>query len=76
MTPAEADSRIMKSRQTLAVYQRMLQAGMSIEADIGLMDAEIGILVDIAQGRPEKCEKIASLIGQWRDLMGKVRTVH
>ena len=60
----------------LAVYQRMLQAGMNIDADIGLMDAEIGILVDIAQGRPEKCEKIASLIGQWRDLMEKVRTVH
>jgi hypothetical protein len=76
MTPAEADQRIIKSRQTLAIYSRMVDAGMAMEADIGLMNDEISILVDIAQMHEGKAEKIAALVAQWRDLMGKIRTVH
>ena len=76
MTPEEADQRIIKSRQTLAIYSRMVDAGMVMEADIGLMNDEIGVLVDIAQMHEGKAEKIAALVEQWRDLMGKIRTVH
>jgi hypothetical protein len=76
MTPEEADQRIIKSRQTLAVYQRMVAAGMKPESDLGMMDAEICILLNIAQEHHEKTAKIEALIGQWRELMGKIRTVH
>jgi hypothetical protein len=76
MTPAEADARIIKSRQTLAVYIRMVAAGMKLDADLGMMDAELGVLVDISHAHPGEAEKIAALVEQWRDLMEKVRTVH
>lgn len=76
MTPTEADARIIKSRQTLAVYTRMVTAGMKLDADLGMMDAELGILVDISHAHPGKAQKIAALVAQWQDLMGKIRTVH
>lgn len=76
MTPAEADQRIIKSRQTLAVYVRMAAAGMKLDADLGMMDAELGVLIDISHAHPGKAAKIAALVKQWQDLMAKIRTVH
>jgi hypothetical protein len=76
MTPEEADERIILSRQTLHRYRAMMDSGIVPHADIGLMEGEIALLIDIAQAHDSKADKIASLIGHWRDLMEKVRTVH
>lgn len=76
MTPEEADARIIKSRQTLHRYRAMMESGIVPHADLGIMNGEISLLIDIAEQVPAKADKIASLIGQWRDIMGKIRTVH
>ncbi|WP_375597615.1 hypothetical protein [Devosia sp. Naph2] len=77
MTPEEADDRIIKSRQMLHKYAAMIDGGTIPHVDtLNLWSQEIDVLLDISTDHPGKADKIASLIGQWRDLIGKIRTVH
>ncbi|AVF04733.1 MULTISPECIES: hypothetical protein [Devosia] len=77
MTPEEADQRIILSRQTLHRYRAMMDSGVIPHADtLALWSREIDQLLIIATDHPEKAEKIAALLERWRDLIGKVRTVH
>ncbi|OAM84209.1 hypothetical protein A3840_00055 [Devosia elaeis] len=73
MTPSQADQRIMLSRRTLHRYRAMIDAGTIPSEDIALIGAEIDRLVDIARLVPDKAAKIATLIGQWRDLLVAIR---
>lgn len=77
MTPAEADQRIIKPRQQAHAYRAMIEGGTMPHHDtLRIMDGEIALLEDIAQKIPAKADKIAALVEQWRDMMGKIRTVH
>ena len=77
MTPEEADARIIKSRQKAHAYRAMIDGGTMPHQDtLRIMDGEISLLEDIARRAPVKADKIAALVEQWRDLMGKIRTVH
>ena len=76
MTPEEADARIIKSRQTLAVYTRMVAAGMKLDADLGLMEAEIRLLTEIAEKHPAKAAKITALAGRWRQMVHDIAPRH
>lgn len=76
MTPEEADARIILSRQTLHRYRAMMDSGIIPEEDLTLMKSEIVALVALAQENPGKADKVGRLVSEWRDLMGKIRTVH
>lgn len=77
MTHEEADARIIKSRQQAHAYRAMIDGGTMPHQDtLRIMDGEISLLEDIAQQVPIKADKIAALVEQWQDLMGKIRTVH
>lgn len=76
MTPKEADERIILSRQTLHRYRAMMDSGVIPHADVGLMEAEIGILADIAEQHPAKAAKVTALAGQWRLMMHDIAPRH
>ena len=73
MTPAEADQRIMKSRQTLAQYEAMVASGLLPVADLGLMHDEIELLEKLAGMFPEKLEKLEALAHKWIALLDRIR---
>ena len=73
MTPAEADRRIILSRQTLARYLRMVRAGQYPVNDIKLMTDEMDLLKRIAykvEGKWDKCERLAM---KWKALLDTIR---
>ena len=68
---------LAKSRQQAHAYRAMIDGGTMPHQDtLRIMDGEISLLEDIARQVPTKADKIAALVGQWRDLMEKIRTVH
>lgn len=73
MTPAEADQRIILSRQTLVRYAEMAAAGQYPTSDIGLIGDEIAILEQIAEVYPIKAAKLESLIERWADFRVRMK---
>ncbi|KKB09369.1 hypothetical protein [Devosia chinhatensis] len=73
MTPAEADQRIILSRQTLHRYADMTRAGQWPMADIQIIADEIALLEQIAVVHPVKAEKIYRLAESWGALADAVR---
>lgn len=74
MTPAEADQRIMLSRQTLSKYVQMMLAGESPAlSSLQLFAEEISILQAIADEHQGKAMKIERIADGWTDLMASVR---
>jgi hypothetical protein len=73
MTEAEADQRIILSRQTLHSYVRMVDAGDIPVADMGLMNDELDMLERIASRHPLKMEKIRVLGEEWLSLTARIR---
>lgn len=76
MTPSEADQRIVLSRRTLHRYREMIEHGLKPEADLPIMEQEIGVLRDIAEHHPSKLGKVAALVRDWQEVIGRIRTVH
>lgn len=69
MTAAEADRRIILSRQTLATYQRMVAGGeMPSPENLGMMHEEIELLEAISLAHPSKSEKLLRLVVEWSKL--------
>lgn len=74
MTPAEADKRIILSRQSLVVYERMVAAGeMPIAAALDMIFQEVGLLEDLALAHPVKAEKLMRLTIEWTKLHEMLR---
>lgn len=74
MTPAEADQRIMLSRQTLAIYKQMVEEGvMPSSENLDLIFQEVGILEDLALAYPGKAEKLMRLAIDWTKLHDAMR---
>lgn len=73
MTPAEADQRIILSRQTLARYADMTRAGQWPVADLQIMTDEIMELERLAEMHPVKAEKLYRLAESWLALIEAVR---
>lgn len=74
MTPAEADQRIILSRQTLSAYIRGIQrTGDHPVEDLPLIRAEILLLEGIAEEHPGKAMKIMELVTWWRAFESNVR---
>ena len=73
ITPAEADQRIIKSRQALHRYRAMVAAGQLPVMDMGLMNDELEWLERIADRHPEKEAKIVKLGEDWLELMATIR---
>ena len=70
------DARIIKSRQTLAGYRAMLDAGQTpfeLEGTLKLLNDEIAILSGLAEGSPGKRDKIDALIADWREIIRRMR---
>ena len=65
MTPAEADQRIILSRNTLVRYAEMAAAGQIPIGDMRLIGDEIAILETIAEEHPGKATKLEGLIERW-----------
>lgn len=66
MTPAEADQRIILSRQTLSRYVQMVAAGVDpMPGTLMLVHDEIAILEAIAEDHPGKAAKLVRLVGEW-----------
>lgn len=74
MTPAEADQRIILSRQTLAKYLQMAAVGAGPSPEnLALFTEEVSILLRIAEEHPVKAAKIEALVGEWRRLQDLVK---
>jgi hypothetical protein len=73
MTPAEADQRIILSRQALHRYGEMTRAGQWPLADLHIMADEIALLEQIALDHPIKAEKLYRLAEAWGALTDAVR---
>ena len=73
MTPAEADQRIILSRQTYHRYRAMIDEGILPDRDMILFDQEILLLNMIAGEFPDKAEKLASLADDWKELWRRLR---
>ncbi len=73
MTPAEADQRIILSRQTLYRYKAMVEVGQLPVMDMGLMNDELELLESIADRHPAKEAKIVKLGEDWLELMARIR---
>lgn len=77
MTPAEADQRIILSRQTYHRYRAMIDDGILPDRDMLLFDQEILQLNMMAEAFPEKAGKLASLADDWKALWRRLRdTMH
>ena len=74
MTPAEADHRIILSRQTLHRYGDMARAGQWPMSDLQIMADEISLLEQIAVDHPVKAEKVYRLAESWGALADAVRS--
>lgn len=73
MTPTEADSRIILSRQHLHRYMAADRAGQLPMGDGRLVSAEIALLEGIAEQHPGKAAKIERLIQEWTALGARMR---
>lgn len=73
MTPAEADARIILSRQTLHRYADMTRAGQWPVADLPMMADEVAMLEQIAVDHPVKAEKVYRLAESWGAMADAVR---
>jgi hypothetical protein len=73
MTPAEADSRIILSRQTLHRYADMTRAGLWPLGDLPLMLQEVAKLEEIAELHQGKALKLESLVEGWKAMIEAVR---
>jgi hypothetical protein len=66
MTPAEADQRIILSRQTLHAYVAMASSGEGPSPlDLTLIADEILLLQGIAEEHPGKAAKLTALVSEW-----------
>lgn len=74
MSPEDADSRIILSRQTLSKYVAMNAAGDGPGPEtLPLMTDEISILLEIAEGHTSKAMKIERLVEGWIALQEAVK---
>lgn len=73
MTPAEADQRIILSRQTLSRYAEMTRAGQWPVADLPLMIQEVAKVEEIAEQHQGKALKLGVLVEAWKAMIEAVR---
>ena len=66
MTPAEADRRIILSRQTLHRYVQMVAGGVDpMPGTMMLVTEEIAVLEALGEEHPGKVAKLVALVGEW-----------
>lgn len=73
MSPAEADRRILLSRQSLNRYAAMTRAGTWPVGDLTLMTVELSVLERIADAHPDKAQKAYNLGESWLAMIEAVR---
>lgn len=73
MTPAEFDKRIIRSRQTYHRYKAMMDNWQWPKEDLHLFSQEILHLNMMVQDFPEKAEKVARLVDDWKELWRRLR---